>query len=397
MTNSKMKRYIILGAVLCALYLIASNIGSVIGGISFVVSALKPFFIGCVTAYIVNIPMSFFEKHYIFKGKVMQKCKNSFCMIGAFLCVAAILFLVVNLVLPELISCISLLADKIPPALEAAYKYVMENWLSDDVLPGLYNSLSSQSIDWQSLVQRGINVIFSGVGGAMNYLISTVSSTLLTIFDVAVGIIFSIYMLLNKRKLKSQVSRLTDAYMKPQIKSRAAYVLDVLDHSFHHFIVGQCTEAVILGLLCIIGMLLFRFPYAVMIGTLVGFTALIPVAGAYIGAGVGAFMIFTVSPFQALMFLIFIIVLQQIEGNVIYPKVVGSSISLPGMWVLLAITLGGSIAGISGMLVGVPLTAALYQLVRADVKKRQAVQPVSVDEAAAEAAKSEPGDGKQDV
>ena len=141
--------------------------------------------------------------------------------------------------------------------------------------------------------------------------------------------------------------------------------------------VGQCTEAVILGLLCMGGMMLFRFPYASMVGTLVGFTALIPVAGAYIGAGVGAFMIFTSSPLQALLFLIFIGILQQLEGNLIYPKVVGSSIGLPGIWVLAAVTVGGGVLGIGGMLLAVPLTATLYQMLRSDVIRRNTPQPIS--------------------
>jgi predicted PurR-regulated permease PerM len=149
-------------------------------------------------------------------------------------------------------------------------------------------------------------------------------------------------------------------------------VLGILNDSFHKYIVGQCVEAVILGTLCVLGMLIFRFPYATMIGTLVGFTALIPVAGAYIGAGVGTFMILTVSPMKAVLFLIFIAVLQQVEGNLIYPKVVGSSIGLPGMWVLAAVTVGGSLFGVFGMLVGVPMAAALYRILKNDMHQREA-------------------------
>jgi len=145
----------------------------------------------------------------------------------------------------------------------------------------------------------------------------------------------------------------------------------VLNETFHKFIVGQCTEAVILGVLCTLGMLIFRLPYATMIGALVAFTSLIPIAGAYIGAGVGAFMIMTVSPMSALGFLIFLVILQQIEGNIIYPKVVGTSIGLPGLWVLASITVGGGLAGITGMLLGVPLTAALYRVLRERLRKER--------------------------
>ena len=148
------------------------------------------------------------------------------------------------------------------------------------------------------------------------------------------------------------------------------YVVQTADNTFSRFIVGQCTEAVILGSLCTIGMFIFQFPYAPMIGAFIGATALIPIVGAYLGAALGAFMIFTISPIKALLFLVFLIILQQLEGNLIYPKVVGSSIGLPGMWVLAAVTVGGSIGGIPGMLVGVPLAATAYKLLRDDVHGR---------------------------
>ena len=148
--------------------------------------------------------------------------------------------------------------------------------------------------------------------------------------------------------------------------------LSIFNDSFHRFIVGQCTEAVILGVLCILGMLIFRFPYAMMIGTLVGFTALIPIAGSYIGAIVGAIMILTVSPLKSLLFLLFIVVLQQIEGNLIYPRVIGKSIGLPSLWVLAAVTVGGSLMGVMGMLIGVPIVAALYRLLKEDMDMRDA-------------------------
>ena len=160
-------------------------------------------------------------------------------------------------------------------------------------------------------------------------------------------------------------------YLKPAWNEKIRYVVGIFDNSFHKFIVGQCIEAVVLGVLCIIGMTILRLPYAMMIGTLIGFTALIPVAGAYIGAGVGAFMILTVSPIQALIFLVFVVILQQLEGNLIYPKVVGSSIGLPGVWVLAAVTIGGGIMGIPGMLLGVPTVASMYQLIRNDLNKEK--------------------------
>ena len=200
--------------------------------------------------------------------------------------------------------------------------------------------------------------------GAATSIISTVFSTVVTL---TVGLVFAIYLLLGKEKLSGQFRRLSARYLPKKVTEKFYYVAGVVNQSFHSFIVGQCTEAVILGLLCMGGMLLLRLPYAAMIGCLVGFTALIPVAGAYIGAVVGAFMIFTVSPVKAVIFIAFLVALQQLEGNLVYPRVVGSSIGLPGVWVLAAVTVGGGVMGVGGMLLGVPLAAAAYQLLKNDM------------------------------
>ena len=226
--------------------------------------------------------------------------------------------------------------------------------------------------DWEAKLAQLVSVLMEGVGGAAQMAISAVSSVISIVMELVIGFIFAIYLLSGKEMLGSQFSRLMNRYLKPSLVGRIRYVLATFDGCFHRFIVGQCTEAVILGVLCMLGMMLFRLPYAVMVGALIGFTALIPVAGAYIGGAVGAFMIFTVSPVKAVIFLVFLCILQQLEGNLIYPKVVGTSIGLPGIWVLAAVTIGGSVMGIAGMLIGVPAAAAVYQLLRNDVRKAEA-------------------------
>ena len=202
-------------------------------------------------------------------------------------------------------------------------------------------------------------------------MVGFVAGTVSTVFSGAVttllSVIFTIYLLSGKDRLRAQCHRLMRFALRPKHYDRACYVLRVLNDSFHRYIVGQCTEALILGALCTAGMLILQLPYATMIGALVAFTALIPVAGAYIGAAVGAFMILTISPVQALIFLVFLVVLQQLEGNLIYPRVVGASLGLPGIWVLAAVTVGGSLMGIFGMLLAVPLAAAVYRLMRENI------------------------------
>lgn len=174
---------------------------------------------------------------------------------------------------------------------------------------------------------------------------------------------------LGKDTLARQCKRLMERYMKPVWREKANYVLSILNDSFHKYVAGQCIEAVILGMLCMVGMLLLRLPYATMVGALIAVTALIPVAGAYIGGGVGALMIFSVSPVQAVVFVIFLVILQQLEDNLIYPKIVGSSLGLPAIWVLAAVTIGGGIMGVVGMLLSVPVASALYRMLRENLNK----------------------------
>ena len=212
-------------------------------------------------------------------------------------------------------------------------------------------------------------MLTTGVGNVVNTAVNLVSTVFSGIVTALFAFIFSIYLLTGKEKLGQQFDKVMKRYIKVNTYDRIRYVLSVLNESFHKYIVGQCTEAVILGVLCMIGMWILQIPYATMTGAVIAFTALIPIAGGYIGAAIGAFMIMTVSPIKAIIFLIFIVVLQQLEGNLIYPKVVGSSMGLPAIWVLAAVTIGGGIMGIAGMLLGVPLAAALYRLLREDVNR----------------------------
>ena len=326
------------------------------GFVSLLFGAASALIIGCAIAYVLNILMSFYEKHYFVKSKslAVEKSRRIVCMLASVLTLIAVIALVVGLVVPELIACVKLLVAEIPSAADYVVEWLKKNNVLENVM--LEDALSSlASIDWQQKV--------TGLGTA-------VSSTFSAVAKLVIGFIFAIYLLCGKETLASQCGHVMEHYLKPSWTEKIRYVLRVFDESFHSFIVGQCIEAVILGVLCILGMALLRLPYAMMIGTLIGFTALIPVAGAYIGAAVGAFMILTVSPVQALVFLIFVVILQQIEGNLIYPKVVGSSIGLPGVWVLAAVTIGGGLKGIVGMLLGVPTVAAIYRLIGNDMKKK---------------------------
>ncbi len=352
------------GVTIFLLYLCIHYWPAAAGAAGLLFSAAMPLVLGAAMAYFVNILMTFYERHLPggAEGGAGRKARRPLCMILAFATLLIIVVLLLVLVIPELISCIRVIAAGVP-----AVAADLTAWFEKQgVLPETVAEALNQ-IDWKSRISEIAGVLTQGVGGAVNAVVNAVSSVVSGVVTFFMALIFSIYLLLGKEKLGGQLNKLMEKYLKEPVKRRVRYVVGVVNDCFHRYIVGQCTEAVILGVLCMLGMLLIRLPYATMIGALIGFTALIPVAGAYIGAFVGAFMIVTVSPVKALIFLVFIVILQQLEGNLIYPRVVGSSLGLPAIWVLAAVTVGGGVLGIPGMLLGVPLTAAAYRLIRNDV------------------------------
>ncbi len=362
------KTCIKIGVSVFLLYLCILYWPSAASLLSTALSAATPLVVGCVIAYPVNILMRFYERHYFPKAVTgfAAKSRRAVCMAAAFLTLVIAVTLVIDLIVPELVSCVSVIISALPAALESLFNMLARlHLLPEDIAASLSGT------DWQSKIGQLIDLVLSGAGTLVNAVLSALSSVFSGIVTALVGLIFSFYLLLGKDRLAGQCSRLMRRYLRPAWYENITYVLRVLDDCFSRYIVGQCVEAVILGTLCTLGMLFLRLPYATMIGALTAFTALIPVAGAYIGGAVGALMVFSVSPVKAIIFIVFLVVLQQAEGNLIYPKVVGSSLGLPAIWVLAAVTVGGGIMGIAGMLLGVPIAAALYRLLKNDLNKPQ--------------------------
>ena len=357
-----------IGITVALLYIFTQYWGSASEFVMRILGAATPILVGCIMGYILNILMSFYEKHYFPKSqkKIVTRSRRAVCMVAAMVTLVALIVLVIALVVPELVSCVQLLIAKVPESMTH-----LTEWLNEmEILPeNIEETLIA--VDWEKRMEQIVKVFVSGIGNITDFLVGTVFSVVSGIVTFFVGFIFSIYLLSGKERLGDQLKRVMYHYMKKSWCDKIKYVLSVMDDSFHRYIVGQCTEAVILGVLCALGMAILKLPYASMIGALIAFTALIPVAGAYIGGGIGAFMILTVSPIKAVIFVIFLVVLQQIEGNLIYPRVVGSSMGLPAIWVLVAVTIGGGVMGIAGMLLGVPFAATLYRLIREDVNKPQ--------------------------
>lgn len=342
---------------------------SISGFLSKLLGAASPLFIGAVVAYFINLPMHFFESKLFSKTKkpFLQKIKRPLCLCLAIISFLLVIALIIGLVVPQLISCIQLIIAKAPDAIDQIILLLKKSPL---ISQKLISSLTS--IDWERRIDQLMDLVTGGITDMMSIVINTVTGVISGMITAFFSVIFSLYLLSGKDRLRSQADRVVRAFLPPSAADKLRYLVSTVSSSFHRYLIGQCTEALILGALCAIGMLILRLPYAAMIAALVSFTAMIPVAGAYIGAGIGAFMILTVSPLKALIFLIFIIVLQQLEGNLIYPKVVGSSMGLPGIWVLAAVTVGGGLAGVLGMLFGVPLAAAIYRIISDILHEKEA-------------------------
>lgn len=340
---------------------------------------VKPFLLGGAIAFVINLPMSFFEGRLFDREvknektkKLFIKLKRPVSMLLAYLAVVLVIVLVIITVIPQLIETIRLLGKEIPVFLERVLDELSVLLAANPELVTQLQSIQVSELDWQKLIRDIFGFLQSGMGNMLTSTFSVASSIASGTVNFFISFIFSIYVLAQKERLSSQAGRLLQAYTKPQVCNQCMKVAKLLYRNFSHFITGQCTEAVILGAMFVIVMTIFRFPFAFMIGVLIAFTALIPVVGAFIGCGVGVFLILVDSPAKALGFLVLFLVLQQIEGNLIYPHVVGNSVGLPSMWVLAAVTIGGSLMGVMGMLVFIPILSTVYMLLKEDVNKRNA-------------------------
>ncbi|MCJ7856900.1 AI-2E family transporter [Lachnospiraceae bacterium NSJ-143] len=349
-----------------------NNYKTVLGSFGNIVSFFTPFIMGLCFAFVVNVLLRLTEKTWsnVFKnrrGRIYTKLKRPLCLIISLIIIIGVIFVILFIIVPELNRTVSSAIDMLPE-----YVGHIESWwgkLSDElkaysiVLPQF--ELNPQEIG---------NVVRDFLNESGNYLINKTfeftASVISLVVNIILGLVFSIYILLGKEKLARQCVKVIYAFLPRRKAENVLGILRLSNRVFTNFITGQFTEAVIIGILCFVGMSFLRIPYPAMISILVGFTALIPVFGAFIGTIIGVFLILMVSPVKALWFVIFIIILQQLEGDLIYPRVVGKSVGLPGIWVLLAVTVGGSALGFLGMLLSVPVCSVLYTVFAGLVSSR---------------------------
>lgn len=358
---------LILGIIVA--YWAINNISIIGNAFSRIVDILFPFILGGCIAFILNIPMSFFERKLSTgkskKGKKKKSNKNKtlikiVSLILSILVIAVIITLIIKLIVPELINIVNLLIYNIPYYTEELSKIIANNGQDiQEVLADM--NITSERIKTE-LINNLSNIVTSSI--------SIVGSIISTVTNFVVAIIFAGYILMNKEKIQEQAKKLLYAYLSKEWAEKIINVGSTTKKIFSSFFTVQCLEATILGTLCSIGMLILKIPYAVPIGVLIGVTALVPIIGAFVGIIIGAILILSINPIKVITFVIFVLILQQIEGNLIYPKVVGDSVGLPGIWVLVAVSVGGKLFGIVGMLIGVPTASVIYTLIKKDVDKK---------------------------
>lgn len=366
--KKEMAKWIIGIAAVCILiFLGVQNIDAVAGALSRCAGIIMPLLTGCIIAAILNVPMRFFESHILRKTErpLLRKLRRPAAFLLALLLLIGIIAGVAFLVIPALADAIEVVAQGITGLINQL------NTMNESELAGHPLGSLVLSIDWDEILISFQNWLQREWRPIVENIFSAIGTLIGGIVDFFLSFVFAVYILFSKEKLKRQMSRLVRAWLPERFGNWLIHAASTASATFQNFISGQSIEAVILGTLCMAGMLILRIPYAPMIGALVGVTALIPVVGAFIGTIVGAFMILTVDPLKALEFVVFFIILQQIEGNVIYPKVMGSKVKLPGIWVLAAVMVGGGIGGLAGMFFSVPIVSVLYILIKEATQKRE--------------------------
>lgn len=326
--------------------------------------AVMPLLLGCVFAFLVNLIMARLERVYFPRStkKIVASSRRIVCLIGSFLIIGAVIAVIVNLVLPELKASTGVIKTGVAKVAGDFYGWASQNL---DSIMGSIDSASLENLErsFTDLMASLSNGDSSSVVSMLESVFSTAGSILHNVFAVVVALVFCLYILLDKERVVKGANSALDLFMPAPAAASVRRAAHVANQAFSRFITGQCIEAVILGTLCAIGMGIFGMPYAVAIGACVGLTALVPVFGAWLGGAIGFLMILTVDPMQAVWFIVFLIVLQQLETHLIYPNVVGASVGLPGIWVFSAVLVGGALFGVLGMFLGVPAVATIRTLV----------------------------------
>lgn len=365
--NKKNMKNLMILIVFAVLVLVGvQRIENLAAGFVFLMRIVFPFILGGAMAFILNIPMHFLEGRLFAKAK-KKKLVRPVSLVLSILFVVAILQIVLVVVIPEIAATFASISKNIEAFLPKLEQWLTEAFPDSEQLEMWIDSLE---FNWDKIFQSAVNFLKNGAGNVLSSTVTVAKTVINSLMNFFVGFVFACYILLQKEKLSVQVKKVLYAFLPRHAVEKTLQVAALSYKTFSNFVTGQCLEAVILGTMFFVSMSVLRFPYALLVGVLIAFTALIPIFGAFIGCVLGTFLILVSNPVQAIGFVILFFVLQQVEGNLIYPHVVGGSVGLPSIWVLVAVTVGGSLMGVVGMLIFIPLSSVLYALFKGWVHKR---------------------------
>lgn len=372
LSKENMKKMALLTVMAILVYNGVKHIDVVLDCIIKLLGLVFPFIIGGCVAFVLNVPMSAIERHVFerYHGKhqkLVSKIKRPLSFFMAVILVVGVIILVAVFITPQLGETIGVIINQIPKFFNDVQVWI--NQLMDEY-KWVADQLGQLEIDWNSLSKSLISFLQTSIGSAFSSTMGFAFALINGVVTFFLGFVFAVYVLFQKEKLSVQVKKMMYAYLKESHADRIIEVLHMTHRTFSRFLSGQCCEAVILGTLFFVTLTIFKMPYALLISVVIAFLSLIPIVGAFMGCFIGALLILMVNPWEAIAFVAIFLVIQQIEGNLIYPRVVGSSIGLPAIWVLVAVTVGGSAFGIAGMLVFIPLTSVVYSLLREWMYKR---------------------------
>ncbi len=365
LSKSNIKKILLICFLVILMFVAIYNIRAIFGVVLYFIDLIFPFIIGACIAFIFNVPLRKIETG-LFKKKPDFKGKRAISYILSLLLVIGILTLALFVILPELIETVKQITTQIPNAIERSKDFLLG---LTHKFPEINRAVENIEIDYQGIINKLVS-FFTDATGVLSQTLDFVTGVVSGFATFLIGFAFSIYVLFRKEELARQFKKVIYAFIPEKQADKFLDICDLSNKTFSNFITGQCLEACILGLMFFVVLSIMRMPYTLLISVLIALTALIPIFGAFIGCGIGALLILFIDPKQALIFIITFLILQQIEGNLIYPHVVGGSVGLPSIWVLVAITIGGDLMGVAGMLIFIPLCSVVYALFKEFVNAR---------------------------
>lgn len=375
----KILRSVFLGVGGCiVLFWLLFNTDRVEKFFDFFKTLFAPFALGAGLAFIINVPMRAIENRLL---RIQKKTlRRIIAVVLTFVAVALVLFLVVQLLLPQLVTTVETLIQKMPGFASRVWNNIHAYLEANpEILQWVETNTDFEQMDWMSYVEKIVAWVSDKISGIVGGTFSAIGTVFAGVFNGVISFVFALYCLFRKEILARQGRRLLYAFLPEHFCDETIRIFRLTSSTFSNFISGQCLEAVILGAMFAVSMLIFRMPYVPLVSVLVAITALVPIVGAFVGCGLGAFFILVDDPIKAVWFVIMFLVIQQIEGNVVYPKVVGSSVGLPGMWVLLAVALGGKLMGVAGMFIMIPVVSVVYTLLREITDKRLKLRQIDAE------------------